>query len=98
MEFDFHNDTNKNEPSYPHLSVQYTAKPEVFRYEQDQSTDFRWSIASKYLMSDDLQDEKIHNVRVVYDPDLTAVNFKERPITRSKYLSKLLQGSDLSDE
>ena len=48
-------------------------------------------------MKDQLQDEQIHNVRVIYDPDLSHLNFKEQPLTRSKYLNKLLMQSSEDD-
>jgi hypothetical protein len=67
IEFDFHNDTD--EPTYPHLSIQYTSKPQNFSYSQTVSSHHRYSIAHKYLSKETLQDERIHNVRVVYDPD-----------------------------
>lgn len=92
IEFDFHEDEiDKGDPSYPHISVQYTPKGEEFyKYNQRQSAEHKYSIASKYLMKDILTDEQIHNVRVVYDPHFTELNFKEQEITRSQYLNRLL--------
>ena len=40
----------------------------------------------------------MHNVRVIYDPDLSQLNFKEKPITRSKYLSKILMSKSVDVE
>ena len=99
IEFDFHPDeVDKGDPTYPHLSVQYTPKGlEFYKYNQRQSAEHKYSIASKYLMKDILTDEQIHNVRVVYDPHFTELNFKEQDITRSQYLNRLLF-SDLNDE
>ena len=91
IEFDFQNNTNKQDPTYPHLSVQYTPKLSLDKYDQYQSSLHTYSLAHKALSEEQFQDESIHNIRVEYDPSgLDNINFKETPITRSPYLTRLL--------
>jgi hypothetical protein len=49
VEFDFQNNTIKGEPTYPHLSVQYTPKVATDVFTQKQSSLHTYSLASKYL-------------------------------------------------
>ena len=62
------------------------------RFEQTQSSLHTYSLASKYFSKETLQDEGIHNLRIVYDPSggFNGKNFKENHITKSEYLSKLI--------
>ena len=67
IEFDFEIDPSMNDPTYPHISVQFKST--------SSSANHDYSLAFAYL-SEHLVDSSVHNVRIVYKKELDKIDFR----------------------
>jgi hypothetical protein len=69
VEFDFGWSLNLNDPSYPHVSVQYRADGEAL------SPHHSYSLAFTHIPPSMLNSE-VHNIRIVYRREINEINFR----------------------
>ena len=80
---------------HPHLCIQYRPKRNADEFNNVKaSSDSKYCLAERYLDISNLTDGSMHNVRVIYRPEVNQLNFKEKPLTFSPYLRNIMMESE----